>query len=108
MSVQEKTRWKNWADGLRKDMMTGLTPEVTKSVADITSETSTTKAESTLRSVRFWKACQAGKSPNDVLSTAGFEIDFEPDDQRHVHEVTLRLNETWMSILQKVLDRKRS
>ncbi|QDV25027.1 hypothetical protein [Aureliella helgolandensis] len=108
MSVQEKTRWKNWADNLRQEMMTSLTSEVTKTVDVITEETATSKAESTLHSVRFWKACQAGKSPNDTLSVAGFEIDFEPEDDKKVHEVTLRLNKTWMTILQRVLDRSRS
>lgn len=107
MSVQEKTRWKSWADCLRQEMMTSLTAEVTKSVDTITTETATTKAESTLHSVRFWKACQAGKSPNDALSSAGFLIDFEQDDGRKVSEVTLRLNQTWMEILQRVLDRKK-
>jgi hypothetical protein len=107
MTVQEKTRWKKWADGLRQEMMTSLTPEVTKSVDSITSETATTKAESTLRSVRFWKACQTGKSPNDFLATAGFEVEFQEDDDRHVQEVTLRLNKTWLNILQGVLERQR-
>lgn|SRR5690606_28156965 len=107
MSVQEKVRWKNWADRLRQEMMTGLEPEVTRTVQSIASETATTKAESTLHSVRFWKACQAGKSPNDALTTAGFEIDFQPTDERSVQQVTLRLNPTWMSILQRVLDRKK-
>lgn len=106
MAVQEKTRWKNWADGLRQTMMTSLKPEVTKSVEAITSETATTKAESTLRSVRFWQACQAGDSPNDVLAKAGFEIEFQPDEARHVQEVTLRLNQSWLTILQRVLDRE--
>lgn len=102
----EKSRWKNWADGLRQEMMSSLTAEVTKSVAAITAETITTKAESTLRSVRFWRACQTGKSPNDFLARAGFEIDFQPDDERHVCEVTLRLNQTWMTILQGAIERK--
>ena len=106
MSVSEKARWKNWADELRQEMMSNLTAEVTKSVDTITSETETSKAQSTLRSVRFWRSCQAGKSPNDFLSTAGFEVDFEHDDERNVQEVTLRLNPTWMTILQGVLDRK--
>lgn len=108
MSVQEKTRWKNWADCLRQEMMTSLTAEVTKSLEAITSETATSKAESTLRSARFWKACQSGKSPNDFLATAGFEIDFQQDDERNVREVTLRLNQTWMTILNGVLDRKKA
>lgn len=108
MSIQEKVRWKNWADQLRKEMMTSLTPEVTKSVQIITQETATTKAESTLKSVRFWKACQAGKSPNDTLVTAGFVIEFEPDGSKVVSNVTLRLNQTWMSIMQRVIDRKPS
>ena len=106
MSVQEKTRWKKWAESLRQEMMTSLTAEVTKSVEAITSETATTKAENTVRSERFWRACQAGSSPNEFLATAGFEIEFEPDEERNVREVTLKLNKTWMTILQGVLDRK--
>jgi hypothetical protein len=105
MSMQEKVRWKNWADQLRKEMMTSLTPEVTKTVQAITQETATTKAESTLKSVRFWKSCQAGKSPNDTLVIAGFIIEFQ-EEERVVNDVTLKLNPTWMAILQRVLDRK--
>ena len=108
MSVQEKTRWKNWAVSLRKEMMTGLIPEVTKTVEAITTETETGKAASTLRSERFWKSCQAGKSPNDVLVVAGFEIEYEPGDDKKIHEVTLKLNKTWMSIMQRVLDRQKA
>jgi len=108
MTVQEKTRWKTWADGLRQEMMTSFTEEVTRSVESITSETETTRAESSLRSARFWRACQVGDSPNDVFAKAGFEIEFEQDDERNVTEVTLRLNKTWMSILQQVLERRRA
>jgi hypothetical protein len=106
MALQEKARWKNWADGLRQQMMTGLTAEVTKSVEAIASETATGKAESTLHSVRFWTACQKGDRPNEFLAAAGFDIEFEPDDRKRVNEVTLRLNKTWMGILQQVLDRQ--
>jgi hypothetical protein len=106
MTVQEKNRWKTWADGLRQEMMTGLTAEVTKSVAAITSETGTTESESKLGSVRFWRACQVGASPNDFLARAGFEIDFQEDEEQTVRTVTLRLNQTWMTIQRRVLDRK--
>ena len=88
--------------------MTNLMAEVTKSVTVITSETATNKSESTLRSVRFWRACQSGKSPNDFLARAGFEIEFQQDEERNVQEVTLRLNQTWMSILDGVLERKKT
>lgn len=108
MTVQEKTRWKNWADSLRQEMMSGLTAEVTKSVAAITSETGTTQSETKLRSVRFWRACQSGDSPNDFLAKAGFEIEFAEDDERTVREVTLRLNKTWMKIQDRVLARKQA
>ena len=108
MTVQEKTRWKTWADELRQEMMTSLTEEVTKTVESISSETATTKTESSLRSVRFWRACQVGDSPNDVFAKAGFEIEFEQDEERNVQEVTLRLNPTWMKILHQVLDRKKA
>ncbi|MBX3423096.1 MAG: hypothetical protein KF752_16185 [Pirellulaceae bacterium] len=108
MAVQEKILWKNWATSLRQSMMTSLTPEVTKSVASIIDETGTAKAESTLNGFRFWQACQEGKSPNEVLTLSGFEIDFTPDENRKVHEVTFRLNKTWKDILQGVLDRKRN
>lgn len=107
MTVQEKLLWKKWATSLRQTMMTSLTPEVTKSVRSIADETGTTKAETTITGSRFWQACQDGKSPNETLSVAGFEIDFEPDEKRKVHEVTFRLNKTWNDILQGVLDRKR-
>lgn len=108
MAVSEKARWKNWADCLRQEMMTSLTSQVTKSVEAITSETTTTKAENTLRSERFWRGCQSGKTPNDFLVTAGFEIEFEQDEEGDVGEVTLRLNESWMTILQRVVDRKKA
>ena len=85
--------------------MTGLQPEVTKTVDAIAAETATSKAESTLHSTRFWKSCQEGKSPNDVLTTAGFIIDFESEEDRTVQQVTLKLNATWMTILQRVIDR---
>ena len=108
MAVSEKAGWKDWADCLCQEMMTSLTSQVTKSVEAITSETATTKAESTLRSTRFWRACQSGKSPNDVLATAGFEIEFEQDEEGNVREVTFRLNQSWMTILQRVLDRHKA
>lgn len=88
-------------------MMTGLKPEVTKSVDEISEETESSKAESTLHSLRFWRSCQEGKSPNDVLTTAGFELEFE-EDEKKVHEVTFKLNATWMSIMNRVLERQGS
>lgn len=106
MTGQEKIRWKNWADGLRQELMTSFTGEVTKSVETITTETGTTKAESTLRSARFWRSCQSGKSPNDFFARAGFEIEFQEVEGSNVREVTLRLNQTWMTILQGAIDRK--
>jgi hypothetical protein len=106
MTVPEKKRWKEWADRLRQEMMGSRTADVTKSVDAIVTATATTKGEKTVRSERFWLACQAGTSPNDALTKAGFEIEFEADDDRRVEEVTLRLNQTWRKILQGVLDRQ--
>jgi hypothetical protein len=108
VTAQEKILWKKWATSLRQSMMTSLTPEVTKSVASIAVETGTTKAESTLKGSRFWQACQDGKNPNETLSLSGFEIEFIPDEDRKVHEVTFRLNKTWKDIMQTVLDRKQN
>jgi hypothetical protein len=106
-TVREKTRWKSWADRLRQEMMTGMTAEVTKSVDTIISETATTKANTTLRSARFWKACQSGIGPNDFFAAAGFEIEYHQDKDQNVRDVTFKLNDTWMTILQRVLDRKK-
>ncbi len=103
----DKGRWKEWADCLRKEMMVGLTPEVTKSFEEIAEETGTTKAQKTLNSSAYWRSCQSGAAANDSLSTAGFDIEFQPDEDRRVTEVTLKLNATWLSILQKKLDRRR-
>lgn len=102
----EKARWKKWADSLRQEMMVALTPQVTKSVETIATETGSTKGKETLKSIAYWRSCQSGASANDSLSVAGFEIDFQEDQDRRVSEVTLKLNSTWLSIMQKVLDRR--
>lgn len=106
VTLKEKANWKEWADRLRQKMMTSLMAEVTKSVDAIAAETATTIAEKTLRSVRFWEACQSGIAPHEVIAKAGFLVDFQPEEDRTVDEVTLRLNETWMTIMRRVLDRE--
>ena len=108
MTRQEKLLWKEWADGLRQEMMTSLQAEVAKSIETIVAELATITAEETLRSARFWRACQRGKGSNDFLVAAGFEIDFRQDDEGNVCDVTLRLNQTWMTILNRVLERQRA
>ena len=91
---------------LRQEMMSGLTPQVTKSVDSITKETGTVKSPSVLCSRRFWSSCQAAQGSNDALVKAGFEIEFEPNEEREVDTVTLRLNDTWKAIMQRVMDRR--
>lgn len=108
MTAREKTRWKAWAEELRQEMMTQLRPEITKSVEAIIEESHTELSVSLLATPRFWKSCQAGKGPNDVLVRAGFEISFSEDDNGSVELVKLQLNATWKGIMQQVLDRKKS
>ena len=105
VAMNDKDRWKRWADSLRQTMMTNRVSQVSKSVESIAAETSTSKATSTLQRARFWRSCQAGDKSNDSLKVAGFEIEFQSDENDKVMEVTLKLNQTWMSILQGVLDR---
>ncbi len=106
MAVNDKKRWKDWADRLRQRMMSELTPDTTIAIADIAEETATNKPLSVLQSRRFWQSCQAGQAANDTLAKAGFDIDFEPNDDGEVDAVTLRLNKNWMAIMQRVLDRQ--
>lgn len=106
MSVRDKTRWREWAERLRQEMMSALTPQVTKSVDTITEEIGTDKSPSVLHSSRFWNSCQAAQGANDTLVKAGFEIEFEPNEESEVELVTLRLNGTWKAIMQGVVDRK--
>lgn len=106
MSVRDKTLWKEWAERLRQEMMTGLTPQVTKSVDTITEEIGTDKSPTVLHSRRFWSSCQAAQGTNDTLVKAGFEIEFEPNEDSQVDVVTLRLNNDWRAIMQRVLDRR--
>ncbi len=106
MSVRDKVRWKEWADGLRQTMMADLTLQVTKTIEEIIEETATEKPSSVLGTQRFWKACQAGKGTNDTLSKAGFEIEFGSNAEGKVDTVTLQLNGTWKAIMQRVLDRR--
>ena len=105
-AVTDKARWKKWADALRQEMMVELKPSVTKSIDDIAEESGTTKSPKTLKSLAYWRSCQAGAAANDSLKAAGFELEFaEKDKGSGVSEVTLKLNSTWMNIMQKVLDR---
>ena len=106
MTVSEKNRWETWAVDLRQAMMRALEPRVTKSVSQILEETGTDKTDSVMRSKRFWTSCQAGKSPNGVIKSAGFEIDFDPNGDGEVDSVTLRLNDRWKGIMQRVIDRQ--
>lgn len=106
MTGSEKQRWEKWAVDLRQSMMSELKPEITKSVDQIADETGTDKTSSVLCSRRFWDSCQAGKSPNGAIKKAGFEIDFDLTEQDDIDTVTLRLNDTWKGIMQRVLDRQ--
>ncbi len=106
MSVRDKVRWKEWADGLRQTMMADLTPHVTKSVEEIIKETATEISSSVLGTQKFWIDCQAGKGTNDTLSKAGFEIEFESNAEGKVATVTFQINDTWKAIMQRVLDRR--
>ena len=106
MSVRDKLRWKEWADGLRQTMMADLTPHVKKSVEEIIEETATEKSASVVGTQKFWKAFQTGTGTNDTLLKAGFEIEFESNAEGKVATVTLQLNDTWKAIMQRVLDRR--
>ena len=70
MSVRDKTRWREWAERLRQEMMSALTPQVTKSVDTITEEIGTDKSPSVLHSSRFWSSCQTAQGTNDTLVKA--------------------------------------
>ncbi|MDA0660974.1 MAG: hypothetical protein O2931_10920 [Planctomycetota bacterium] len=106
MSVRENTRWKEWADGLRQSMMKDLTSEVIKTVDAITEETGSDRSRNVLHSRRFWDSYQVGKSPHDVFLKAGLELEFKPNEKSEIDVITIRLNKTWKSIMQRVLDRQ--
>ena len=72
----ERTRWKAWAESLRQTMMVGLTPSVTKTIVEISAEVGTNKASKTLHSSKFWRSCQHGEGSNDILTKAGFDLEF--------------------------------
>ena len=103
---RDQKRWKDWADTLRQEMMTGLVPEITKSVDEITEETGTEKSSSTLHSQRFWNACRDGQGSHGTIVKAGFEVSYKVNGEGKVDAVTFRLNESWRSILQRVMDRQ--
>jgi hypothetical protein len=102
---RDQKRWKDWADNLRQTMMTQRVPEVVKTVSEISHETGTDRANSTLASERFWKSCVLGEGTYGVLCKAGFELSYTPTDEGKVEAVTFQLNSTWQNILQRVLDR---
>lgn len=106
MSVKENARWKEWADRLRQRMMADLTPEVALPVERIRTEIKTDKSASAMRNRKFWSSFQVSADTKNVLTKAGFHIEFVPNAEGDVEVVTLRLNATWKAIMQGVLDRR--
>lgn len=106
MAARDKTLWKEWAERLRQEMMVGLIPQVTKSVDTIGMEIGTEKSSTMLHSRRFWSACQSAQGAHDALVKAGFIVEFATNGESEVDLVTLRLNDTWQSIMQNAIDRR--
>ncbi len=104
---RDQKRWKEWADTLRQSMMAGRIGQITKSVDEISQETGTEKSATTLHSQKFWNACRDGEGSHGTLSKAGFQLSFAPNAAGKVDTVTFRLNESWLAILQRVLDRQK-
>lgn len=102
----EQKRWKVWADNLRQAMMANRTPEVTKSVEEISQETGTGKSAATLHSQRFWNACRDGEGSHSMLSKAGLDVRYAPNAAGKVDAVTFCLGKNWRPILQGILDRQ--
>jgi hypothetical protein len=91
--------WVEWAKNLRVQMMTQKLPAVVKSTSDVHRETGTHEPLTNLQSRGFWNSCQRGGTDWDALTKAGFELDFEPDENGKVQLVTFRLNSTWLGIM---------
>ncbi len=53
VAVQERVLWLRWAEELRKEMMTGKTPVVTRTVTSIAEETKTAKSTKVLSMLAF-------------------------------------------------------
>ncbi len=99
MSVRDKVRWREWADGLRLKMMAQLIAHVAKSVQETAAE-----RPASVGTQRFWRTRQAGTRANDTLSKAG--IDIEGNAEGKDATVTLQLNDSWKAIMKQVLDRR--
>lgn len=91
--------WKQWAECLRKYMMTNGIAEITKTTAEIHSETGTTETVASLQKAGFWNATQRGIPSWTAITRAGFELGYAPTDAGTVEQVTFRLNKTWRDIL---------
>jgi hypothetical protein len=81
-------------------MMTNKVPELSKSAIEIHPEDGTHESLASMQSRGFWNSCQRGGTDWDALVKAGFELDFEPDENGKVQSVTFRLNDTWLGIMQ--------
>ena len=52
------------------------------------------------------KPSEVGNTEREVDLEVGFEIEFDSNAEGKVDTVTLQLNDTWKSIMQRVLDRR--
>ncbi|MGQ0637255.1 MAG: hypothetical protein ACT4QC_21820 [Planctomycetaceae bacterium] len=89
---------KEWADAIRKSLMTGNLPEVTKSIEAIRVESGTAESHARLSRPGPWTTGHAETSLIETIHSAGLEIACEPNAQGLVENVTFRLNATWRGV----------
>ncbi|HTI50077.1 MAG TPA: hypothetical protein VL475_03970 [Planctomycetaceae bacterium] len=100
MRREDKIR-KEWADAIRKTLMTGRQPEVTKTIEAIHLESGTTESQSRLSRPGPWTADGKATPFIEAIRRAGLEVAVEPGDDGRVERVTFRLNETWRGVRER-------
>lgn len=92
---------KEWADGIRKSLMVGAEPELTKSIDEIRSESGTSETQARLRKPGPWMFTGKVTPFMELIRGAGLEVSHQSNAEGLVDFVTFRLNETWLGIRQR-------
>jgi hypothetical protein len=96
--------WKNWTIALRKRMYREHCPEATLTVDEVAEGLGADPAGG-IGGARFWSVCRDGSGNFDAIAKQGLLVEFEPNADGSVENVTFRLNPKWMEHFGKVTGR---
>ncbi|QDU44235.1 hypothetical protein Mal52_27130 [Symmachiella dynata] len=100
----EKKCWTEYGVTLRKRLFQSRSFDVTLSIESIKTESHTTNSLKRLERLSFWDPIQAVDPGWDALYQQGVIVDFVPNEEGKVSEVTFRLEKSREQHLERIIE----